>query len=264
METVQKTDLDDIYEYDNAPSGAIRMYNYKEPFMRNETGFGFQGVLACDIENNVLECSLCGWWGKNLAHHIRREHNYKAKDYKIEFGLSMSSALCTEDTRQMLIEAGVKSSKGKKGKMRTQKLIAYRYRGGGVKKSIQERNKVGTCPAQLLDKIEKYSEQIGRRPSYNEFKKDNQGTMASILLVFGSWNKAIEMLGWETSKRGVGFNQSSWNRESLLEMLRVFKEKHGRDPYCSDARRKLIPSQNLYVREFGSFSKAKTLAFGSL
>lgn len=35
-------------EYEEAPSGYVKLYNYKEPFMKFNGGHGYQGVLLVD------------------------------------------------------------------------------------------------------------------------------------------------------------------------------------------------------------------------
>ena len=52
-----------------------------------------------------------------------------------------------------------------------------------------------------------------------------------------------------------------FSEEELLDFLRAFKEINGRDPSPSDCRRKLLPDTSRYYSKFGSWVKAKELAF---
>lgn len=49
-------------EYEEAPSGFVTLYNYKEPFMKFKEGYGFQGVLLFDGTSDKIQCHFCGNW----------------------------------------------------------------------------------------------------------------------------------------------------------------------------------------------------------
>ena len=59
------------YEYEEAPSGYIWLQNAKEPLMRFEEGFGYQGVLALDGDKDVVQCHYCGKWFGTLGPHLK-------------------------------------------------------------------------------------------------------------------------------------------------------------------------------------------------
>jgi hypothetical protein len=69
-------------EYEEAPSGSVYFYNYKEPLMKFEEGFGFIGALVFDDTTDKIQCHFCGEWFEALGNHINREHNMRAAEYK--------------------------------------------------------------------------------------------------------------------------------------------------------------------------------------
>lgn len=96
-----------VMEHPEAPSGFVTLYHYKEPFMKFEGGFGFQGVLLFDGKTDKVQCHLCGNWMDYLPNHLMREHSMKASAYKDLVGLRQSTALLNEAQREKLIESGL-------------------------------------------------------------------------------------------------------------------------------------------------------------
>ena len=90
----------DIMEYEEAPSGAIKLYNYKEPLMDVENGHGYMGVLMHDAERDLIQCHVCGVWFSKLANHIKIHGFKNTAHYKKEFGLAPSTALVCEGLRE--------------------------------------------------------------------------------------------------------------------------------------------------------------------
>src|SRR3990167_11305295 len=101
-------------EYEEAPSGFIKLYKYKEPFMKFQEGFGFEGVLAMDGNGDKIQCHLCGNWYEVLGNHLHREHNMKASDYKRLVGLRQNTALISEKVREKMVTNGIERFKNLK------------------------------------------------------------------------------------------------------------------------------------------------------
>ncbi len=240
--------------------------------MPTSSGIGYQGVLMHDSVEDAVQCSLCGWWGPCLWKHIQSAHKgMNAKKYKEEFGLARGTALCSEKVRENFLNAALLRAKklGKKENARRIRLMhkALRKRGRKFpKRSMEFKNKHGRCPQQLLERITKLAQKIGHQPSSLELckhEKDGYGLRQSINLTFGSWNNAIKMLGWEkfnykASRRTP--EQINEYKTHLLMMLRIFKEKHGREATQSDTRRGLLPNWKTYEKYFGSMEKARRIS----
>lgn len=55
-----KRKADKVMEYEDSPSGFVTLYNYKEPFMKYEEGYGLKGVLLFDGKTGRVQCHMCG------------------------------------------------------------------------------------------------------------------------------------------------------------------------------------------------------------
>lgn len=193
-----------IMEYEDAPSGGVMLYNYKEPFMPFEEGYGFQGVLLFDADSDEAQCHLCGEWIANLPHHLHKEHTTTASEYKEKVGLSQTSALIGEKLRAKLIASGLeqrlknlKKWKGVKRSAATRKKISE-----GLKRVNRERqNLTGTCPAQLIERIRTKYHDLGRTPNAEEI-----GNRETYRKVFGTYKIACEMAGVPYNKPGHAYS----------------------------------------------------------
>lgn len=254
-------------EYPDAPSGSVSLYNYKEPFMRYETGYGYQGVLLFDTVSDKVQCHLCGEWFSGLGNHLFREHTMRAAEYKHTVGLLQTTALMGESYRAKLIANGIKNSKknlvpgGKKKKSQIAKQKkTWKEKGN----PMETQNKRGTCPLQLLEKVRKVYEEKGRTPTYAEIRN----IYPTLIKVHGSFKEICLKLGIPYNKPGLSrtrgkfkkANQSvvsfEYSKEELTNYLKEFKKHQGRAPSASDCRRGLLPSVNAYRNKFGSWSGA--------
>lgn len=238
-------------EYEDAPSGFVNLYNYKEPFMKFESefgGFGYQGVLLFDGKTQKIQCHFCGEWLNYLPHHIKKEHNIKAAEYKKIVGLNKTSALISEKHRELLVEKGLKRFNNlRPGRKKTddekQKISASRKEN-----QRESQNKSGTCPAQLIDRLRKLSETLGHPPTRREVP-----FIETLKLVYGSFNNAMRIAQLPTRKPG---GKVLYDEQTLLTILASFVTEYGREPSGSDFRRKLLPNKKLYIKNFGSMEKA--------
>lgn len=254
-----KRKADKIMEYEDAPSGSVKLYNYKEPFMKFEKGFGFEGVLLFDAEDDTVQCHLCGNWYEFLGPHIFREHHIFASEYKQEVGLLQTTALIGEKMREKLIAYRL----GKKAKIRN-------LRAGGKKTQAQKdkiretlkknselresQNRMETCPLQLIERLQKLATELGRTPLSREV-----GFEETLVKVYGTYNEACRIAGLTPRKVGETLRKikpGTYTKEILLEFIVNFKKIHGRNPSRSDRERNLLPSTESYRRHFGSWKVA--------
>lgn len=242
-------------EYPDSPSGYVTLYNYKEPFVPIEKGYGYFGVLLFDGEKDNVQCHLCGTWVHYLPNHLHKEHAMKAKEYKEKVGLRPSTALISETIRKRLVQThlDIRKKNLKKGVPKTDE-IKEKIRQTLKNKTWESQNERGTCPAQILERIRKLADKLGRTPTTNEatFYQTAQE-------VFGSWKKAVKMAGLIPRKSGEVTEEGRKNQvaatrysdDFLLSLLHNFIEKNNRLPSGSDFRRKLLPSLRLYYKRFG-------------
>lgn len=253
--------------YPEAPSGMVTFYNYKEPFMEYEAGFGFQGVLLMDASTGEVQCHPCGEWMDAInSRHLRGRHGITASEYKVEVGLNQNTALISEQHRDKLVRTGQARFKNlKKGGKKTKAQIAAITAGlKAYQASMEAKNNQATCPAQLIDRLKKLATELGRTPTVAECK-----FFPTLLKVFGTWKEACLRAGLKhrTTGRNVHYvakGKFEYNKEVMLKMLRDFKERWDRPPSKSDLTRHLLPSSCKFAKVFGSFRLAKKEAFAKV
>lgn len=239
-------------------------YGYKEPLTKYEKGFGYRGVVTYNKEKDKVQCHICGRMYRNVGSHSHFTHRISAEKYKIMVGLTQSTVLVGEGTRTKLITAHKEiPSFSQQGKTKAQikahmKKMADKgvTRGKGSRKSgwtLERRNKEGLCPDQLIDRIQKLTEKLGERPSAKQYAKE-YGSFQSVITVYGTWNKALEMAGIETYSKERGMRV---DRKYLLDHMRMFYQKYERTPRTSDMRRGLLPYHQAYCKVFGTLNKAR-------
>lgn len=212
-------------EHEEAPSGYVKMYNYKEPFMKFKQGFGYQGVLLFDGESDKVQCHYCGDWFGQLAHHLHREHNMTASAYKDSVGLMQTTALIGEKMREKLVASGLDKRlqnlrKGGMKSVEVRKKISDTLK----KNVIEARNLKATCPEQLIERFLKLYNKLGRVPRTKE--KGFSGFYKTLCFHYGNMKRVCQLAG-------VPYRKPS-------ERLKTFKELHGRNPSPSDIRRQLV------------------------
>ncbi len=252
-------------EYPDAPSGYVMLYNYKEPFMPFVGGHGYQGVLLFDGSNDTVQCHLCGEWQTYLPGHLKREHTMTAAEYKETVGLEKTSVLISESARAKLIAVNMgKRMKNLRRPKHRSKETREKIRLSLLEHRRETQNKRGTCPLQLIERLQKEFDKRGRTPKMREVK----GLYQTITKVYGSWKHACEIAGIPyrsvgTTLRPRAIKQRkrvsypfSYDRDALLDALRVFKKVNGRDASFSDCRRGLVPTYRRYRHAFGSWKNA--------
>ena len=256
-------------EYEDAPSGYVTLYNYKSPFMKFEGGFGLQGVLLYDGKEDKIQCHFCGDWFDHLPSHIHKEHNMRAADYKEQVGLLQSTCLLSESEREKLLR-NIDTRKanlvpGGGGQTSAQKAkTSNTLHVNGSKR--EQQNKLGTCPAQLIDRLQRLAAQLGHSPR----RRDCTFTV-TLQKVFGSFNEATRLAGMTPRKVGENLNHRPDLQKvhatdaALLEEMRAFKERSGRYPSKSaHARGLMLHTYSCFAYRFGSYRAALTAAFPEL
>lgn len=238
--------------------------DYKEPLKKIEKGqgFGFYGTIALSEDRNYVQCHICGNLFQALSAHIPA-HKLTVAQYKEDFGLATTTALLGEETRATRQANAVKRFDEMYDGKIPELLAKYNREGQpgnkgtkGRKWSLEQRNKLGVCPDQLLEKIKAMEPKLGRLPSSDEFEREYNGRYrGSIAFVFGSWTDAIHKLGEKT----MGELKAP-DDLSLLQDLADFFKNHGRIPMSSDFSRGLLHSRTTYNQHFGSLNEARVSA----
>lgn len=252
-------------EHEDAPCGYVTFYNYKEPLMKFDEGFGFIGALIFDGKTEKVQCHLCGEWLGYLPHHLKREHNMTASAYKNKVGLLQSTALISESARAKLIASGQNRFKnlipgGPKSEETKEKIRQTLLENG---KKPENKNKNNTCPAQLIDRMHEIANKKGKDLRISHF----ENMRVTIKKNFGTMKEACEIAGIEYNKQGKTYKftekYKETTKEQMIESLKRFERINNRKPSASDCRRGLLSSYQTYVNYFGSWKKAIKKAFNN-
>lgn len=241
----------------------LTLKHYKEPLKEVTDGFGYFGAIQVTIDGEKIQCHICGELFGNLGLHIYHKHEMTVGEYREKFELSRSTALISESCRDKLKQEAIRHfaqfspSKRAEWLEKARKARSERQ----PKERLEAKNKKGTCPDQLLEKVKECADALGRTPTKIEFI-EHCGTSRFVHLIyktFGSYKKAITMLGLaEHTARQTPQKKNS--DEELLDYLQIFWQENQKIPTETDCKRGLLPDSGVYKRRFGSLPKARQLA----
>ncbi len=113
-------------------------------------------------------------------------------------------------------------------------------------------NKKKYTEKELIDHLVFLKEKLGRVPTQKDLKEQPGPGPDIYYLRFLGWNNALKLAGLKPKR----FADSE-----LLELLREFAVKLGRAPFQREvSRAKALPGHRVYMKRFGSWSKALKLA----
>lgn len=265
---------------DKLASEGLTLMNYKEPLksIPKSEGVGYYGALIGSLDGEKVQCHVCGEMFPCIQLHAYEKHKLRARDYKEKFQLAYSTALISEKQREIRKERQIevirRMTPEQRAEWRRKGLEAYKkwmkekHDPHAKKQTLETKNKRGTCPDQLLDRIKKVKESLGHVPTLGEFMYETGGQRFKHLIIktFGSWNKALVILGYQTNSSSFEKNPITkktykrWNKEELIEYLKIFYQENGVPPSHTDFKRRLLPPEQAYIRNFGSMRTAKRLA----
>lgn len=256
----------------------LTLKNYKEPLtpIPKKEGYGYYGTIMGTIDGKHIQCHACGKMYSCVQSHAFMAHKLNAKEYKEKYKLSYTTALISEDERETRKNRTIKYLAGlsiaelaerkRKSRENFQKYLAERgvkpgYPHRGI--SLEDRNKRGTCPDQLLDKIREVAKKLGHTPSRFEFIGETGTQRYSHLIrkVYGSWTNALKTL--DMSPKQVvykGVKHKHYSDDELLEYLSIFHQETGKIPTHTDFSRGLLPAYKIYSRRFKTIANARRLA----
>lgn len=245
------------------PDTKPKIIGYKEPLKKVKKGFGYYGTIAYDETQSYVQCHICGYFFPKLGTHVAMAHGIKSADYKAKYGITLGASLTAPKAREKWLESYHKLSPEEK-RARITKLNEARKKSGkkggwkfGQKKSLQQKNKEGRCPDQLLEKIKTLALMVDKTPSESDcIKIYGYGWHESIINTFYTWNNAVKLAGLKPNPKGGGF-RPIYSKEQVVAMIRDFKEQNNREPMRADIDMGRLPSSAVYTRIFGSWTNAK-------
>lgn len=240
--------------------------DYKEPLRPNTSGHGFVGVVIKSKDGEYIQSNIDGKFYKKITNaHVKKAGYDLVRDYKEHFGIGWHTPLCGDTTLKLMKEAAERRylntppevflAMQKKGQVATREKRINEARMGS-KTAIEHRNKRGTCPDQLLDKIIKLHEKLGVVPSTDDFRAE-YGTkyMGIMYHHFGSWVNAVKLAGFVP--RSEGKPSYKYSKEELVERLKVFFEKERRSPLTKDFGYGVLPCRATFRKHWGTLNEAR-------
>lgn len=245
--------------------------NYKEPLTKIEEGYGYYGTIAQTPDKKHVQCHICGTLAYNLGSHIHNSHGLKAKEYRQQFKLAKGTPLCSDQASHDYKERALKRYNGL-SEIEKQARVALMQKARESRpqktydgRSLEDLNKDGMCPDQLISHIKACAESLQKNPTHQDFKDFYEGKyVGAIVRTFGSWNNAKRQADLEPNKSGSrtpwNKGQSKYTNEMLLEYLRNHYQNTGLPPTASDWKRGFLPDYHIYLNRFGSIKEARKLA----
>lgn len=249
-------------------SDLILVYDYKEPLTKipDSLGFGYYGTISGTQDKTKIQCHVCGLLFKSLFFHIL-SHDMTTTEYKERYGLAYQTTLTSpqfkEEKRQRYLQifnATKRKTMRQKGQVQANKNPNF---AKGRTLSLETKNKRGSCPDQILAKIQEATTTLGHTPSLLEFQREEYGQRywALIKRTFKTWNNALKIANLKP-KNPKHHTQGSkrYSKEELLENIRIFKQETNRAPTYSDFGTEMLPAYTTYQSHFKTLDNARTLA----
>lgn len=226
-------------EYEEAPSGHVTFYNYKEPLMKFEQGHGFIGALVFDGTTDKIQCHFCGEWFDQLGNHLAKEHNMKASEYKYIVGLNKTTALINEKIRSKLIASGLQARmKNLRPGTKHSEATKAKIRQTQLENRAEKQNLAGTCPEQLKDRLRNKYIELGHTPSKKRDK--GCGFIETGIKVFGSYKNFCNAAGVPHQPSGKVYNHAQkYYKHDMIAYVENFVRVNGRLPRFKDTNKGL-------------------------
>lgn len=240
--------------------------NYKEPLTKNVSGFGYLGTIAETKDGSSIQCYECGKLFVKLATHIKPAHKMTVREYKDKYQISYSTPLASRQARERQSVVYRENISANTHKKAVAGLAKYRADvKAGKRKHIlpkqgsllERKNKNGTCPDQLIDKLQKLTDANGGHIGYRQLQKDHLAFLGNLIRTFGTLNKARKMAGLQNK----GYDVFRYSEAQLLEAMRDFYGRHKRVPTCTDFKSENnLPNYKAYTSRWGSINRARYFA----
>jgi len=238
------------------------MYKAEAPFMEVKSGHGFYGVVMYDDQNDLVQCHVCGLWFKHVGVHSYKKHKISGDSYKIQFGLSLRTGLCSvgvSNERRISTEAAIERGEirqdiaSQSAKVGLLKERSAKRRQNGAK-IAQWSNKYGLCDLQIQSRYEVVKVIVGREPSENEIiKYDRKLFHCGIVPRFQNLTNFRKHLNISTDRYPP---TNKIEAIDLIASLRKQAKESGTIPKVTDFN----GQHKAFYRAFGSWKQALSVA----
>ena len=228
------------------------LYKAQEPFMLATDGHGYLGVVMYDDVTDTVQCHICGKWFSNSGIHIAGKHKITSDEYKIRYGLTISTALCGVNvSKKLSVLTRDRMSKETMcnllviGRSKTRRKVRQ---VGGL--TVARQNKFGLCELQIKARYEVVKKIVGKDPNFNDLNRYDK-KLAGAMSQRGGLNKFREKIGVDSS----GARPKEDDGLFLIARLRQQARDSGKTP----SPRNFKGTTSVY-KKFGSWSNALRVA----
>ena len=188
-------------------------------------------------------------------------HGTTAEDYKIEYGLTLRTALCGKSVSRRNSEisttpkarANFERNRNRWTKTHYSKRRTTAPSGWG---SMRSKNQVGLCELQVKARYAVVKDIVGKDPSFDDIHKHDVRLMSGIKTNFKTLNGLKKSLGVEPNK----WIEKVPNIECIAAM-RKWRKDNRRVPQGKDFHKKgMYPNYCTILNRFGSWSNALRMA----
>ena len=239
------------------------LYKVHEPFMEVQTGYGYQGVVMYDDQEDKMQCHICGEFYALLGKHSAMAHGVDSAAYRTQFGLSSKMALCSKRFSRLHREhierhpemkvVGAKNFKKHRPAYSAAKWSKIAKTGKAV---MSRQNTLGLCELQMRARWDVVEKIVGREPSYKDLLKYDRVLLHRILNT-GTLNGYRQKIGAKQHRPG------SLPTDKLVIIAAMRK-------WASDKQKKMSsyrwvksrqrPAIECIYKQFGSWQQAMTAA----
>lgn len=215
------------------------MFKVQEPFMDVlDNGYGYQGVMMRDINDDTLQCHVCGKWYRGIGNHARILHRLSAKEYKLKYGLPLglgmvstsTSAAHSKRVRQQnetmqespLIKAQAVLEK-KRHMLRKINKPLMLLQG---RKSMAFKNKHGLCDSQIMGRYQVVKTITKEHPTIPQLEQYDRTLYGAIRRRFGN----LEEFRRKNKFKMLANHGSRYEDIELIACLREWSRKNRRTP----------------------------------
>jgi hypothetical protein len=235
-----------------------------EPFMPNNNGIGYKGVLLLDKKEDKIQCSLCGNWYSFLPSHIYKHHAMSVDDYRDEFEIRKGAPLCSKSFSKTSSDnakrLGLKPPLSVKATHQTKEFrrkvsLAIRKE----RNKIMARNNYNLCDAQIGARLIVVRDIMDKKNveelKMNEINKYDPSLVGFLQRKYKSWEEAAKAIKLKK------IDGKKYEGSELIGLLRTYVLLNKRIPSVKDCKKENgIADNATYRRRFGSWRRAKMMA----
>lgn len=257
----EKKMLNQLY---GLPEHIETLYKAEPPLTEVEEGHGYYGVVLYDRDEDKVQCHICGKWFKSVTMHVLYKHELTKNDYVEKYGLSKATPLVSRGLSSIRSKTAIKNYQtnkalNKKGIKKYSKKIRKRMSKGiyARKNSGVYLNERGICFEQLKRRYYIVKDTVGREITNQDLKEHDPSAHNAIRGRYRGLNRFKKLINETPSVEYINYPE-----DKLIANIRAKAAKIKRLPVWSDFPTNTRPNMNDFLKMFGSWSRARSIALG--